>query len=125
MFGRMMVSPILQLGRGADLQSAVSALLQAADQIDNVHWIEFPNSVMLFRLVPGDPESGATYILDRNTGTWYSVDFDDKQYGGYSMGQLEELLKECRFLELAERPRLWRTGFSWWVESGEWPEARV
>jgi len=38
--------------------------------------------VLLFLLAPGDPESGAVYILDRKTGTWYSVDFDDKLYGG-------------------------------------------
>jgi hypothetical protein len=69
---------------------------------------EFPHSVLLFPLVPGDPESGAVYILDRKTGTWDSVDFDDKQYGGYSVSQLEQLLKECHFLDLAERPGLWR-----------------
>jgi len=60
--------------------------------------------VLLFVLVPGDPESGAVYILDCKTRTWYSVDFDDNQYGGYSLSHLEELLKDCHFLELVERP---------------------
>jgi len=32
---------------------------------------------LLVLLAPGDLESGAVYILDRKTGTWYSVDFDD------------------------------------------------
>lgn len=93
MFGGMMVTPIAQVGTDVDLQTEISSLLRAAEQADIVRWIEFPNSVLLFLLVPGDPESGAVYILDRNTGSWYSVDFDDKQYGGYSVSQLEQLLK--------------------------------
>ena len=68
MFGRMMVTPIAQVGTDADLQTAISSLLRAAEQADIVRWIEFPNSVLLFLLVPGDPESGAVYILDRKTG---------------------------------------------------------
>jgi hypothetical protein len=79
-------------------------------------------SVLLFLLVPGDAESGALYSLDRKTGTWY---FDDKQYDGYSVSQLEQLLKECQFLDLVERPGLWQAGLSWWVEPGQPPEARV
>jgi len=59
MFGRMMVTPITQVGTDADLQTAISSLLKAAEQADIVRWIEFPTSVLLFLLVPGDPESGA------------------------------------------------------------------
>jgi hypothetical protein len=80
MFGQMIVTAILQVGPDAEAEV--------------VGWIEFPHSLLLFLLVPGDPESGAGYILDRKTGTWYSVDFDDEQYGGYSACQLEEL---CAF----------------------------
>ena len=57
-----------------------------------------PASLVLFLLVPGDPESGAAYVLDRNSGTWYAVDFEDLQYGGYSVTQLETLLKDCSSL---------------------------
>lgn len=125
MFGRMMVTPIAQVGGNADLQTAISSLLRAAEQAEIVRWIEFPHSVLLFLLVPGDPESGAVYILDRQTGTWYSLDFDDMQYGGYSVSQLEGLLKECHFLDLAERPALWCGSLYWYVETGKRPEARV
>lgn len=125
MFGRMMVTPILHVGSDADLHTAITALLQAAEQAEIVRWIEFPASVLLFLLVPGDPESGAVYVLDRKHGTWYAVDFDDQQFGGYSVGQLEQLLSECRFLDLVERPGLWRAGLSWCVEPGKAPEARV
>lgn len=125
MFGRMVVTPIVQLGADADLQAAITALLRAAENADIVRWIEFPASVLLFLLVPGDPESGAVYILDRTQGTWYAVDFDDEQFGGYSVSQLEQLLRQCQFLDLVERPGLWRAGLSWRVEPGKPPEARV
>ena len=125
MFGRMMVTPIAQVGGDANLETAISSLLRMAEQAEIVRWIEFLHSVLLFLLVPEDPESGAIYILDRKTETWYSVDFDDKPYGGYSVSQLEQLLKECHFLELAERPGLWQGGLNWYVETGKRPEARV
>jgi hypothetical protein len=125
MFGQMTIRQILQVGRDADLQTAITLLSRATEQAEIVRWIEFPNSVLLFMLVPGDPESGAVHILDRWTGTWYSVDFDENQYGGYGVSHLEELLKDCHFLDLVERPGLWRTGINWWVESGKRPESRV
>ena len=88
-------------------------------------WIELPASVLLFLLVPGDPESGAVYVLDRKPGTWYAVDFEDEQFGGYSVAQLESLLIDCKFLDLIERPGLWRTALRWVVIPGIRPEAAV
>lgn len=125
MFGRMMVTPVVHVGADADLQVAITALLRAAEQAEIVRWIEFPASVLLFLLVPDDPDSGAVYVLDRKQGTWYAVDFDDEQFGGYSVSQLEQLLRECQFLDLVERPGLWRAGLGWCVEPGKPPEARV
>jgi hypothetical protein len=125
MFGRMMASPVVKVSGDANLQSAISLLLRAAERAEIVRWIEFPDSVLVFLLVRGDPESGAVYIMDRKIGTWYSVDFDDKQYGGYSLSQLEQLLKECHFLDLAEHPGLWSGSLNWYVEIGKPPEARV
>ena len=105
MFGRMMVEPVVQVDPGVDLQTAVAALTKVAENVEIVRWIELPASVLLFLLVPGDPDSGAVYVLDRKRGTWYAVDFEDEQFGGYSVNQLEMLLKECSFLDLVERPQ--------------------
>jgi len=110
MFGRMMVEPVVQLGPGVDLQTAVATLIKVAENVEIVRWIELPASVLLFLLVPGDPESGAAYVLDRQNGTWYAIDFEDEEFGGYSVSQLEMLLRDCNFLDLIERPGLWRTG---------------
>jgi len=35
--------------------------------------------VPLLLLVPGDPDSGAVYMLDRKKGIWYAVDFEVDQ----------------------------------------------
>jgi hypothetical protein len=125
MFGQMMVEPVVQLGPGVDLQTAVSALTTVAENVEIVRWIELPASVLLFLLVPGDPDSGALYVLDRRKGTWYAVDFEDEQFGGYSVSQLEMLLKNCNFLDLIERPGLWRARLRWVVLPGMRPETAV
>ena len=125
MFGQMTVEPVVQVDPGVDLQIAVAALTKVADNVEIVRWIELPASVLLFLLVPGDAESGAVYVLDRKKGTWYAVDFEDEQLGDYSVSQLEELLRDCKFLDLIERPGLWRTGLPWVVSPGKPPEAAV
>jgi hypothetical protein len=125
MFGRMMVEPVVQLGPGVDVQTAIAELLKLAENVEIVRWIEFPASVLLFLFVPGDPDSGAVYVQDRKNGTWYAVDFEDEQFGGYSVSQLEMLLKDCNFLDLIERPGLWRAGLQWAVMPGMRPEAAV
>ena len=124
MFGRMMIEPVVQVGPSVDLQTAVAALIKVADNVEIVRWIELPASVLLFLLVPGDPESGAFYVMDRKKGTWYALDFEDEQFGGYSVSQLEELLKDCKFLDLIERPGLWQTGLPGVVLSGKPPDLR-
>ena len=50
------------------------------------------------------------------------MDFEDEQFGGYSVDQLEMLLNECNFLDLIERPGLWRSGLRWVVLPGMRPE---
>ena len=125
MFGRMMIEPVVQLDPGVDLPTAVATLTKVAENVEIVRWIELPASVLLFLLVPGDPDSGAVYVLDCKKGTWYAVDFEDEQFGGYSVGQLEMLLRECNFLDLIEQPGLWRTGLRWVVLPGMVPEAAV
>jgi hypothetical protein len=125
MFGRMTISPILQLKPNSHLEPAVAALLQAAEQPEIVRWIEFANSLLLFAIVSGNPQSGAIYALDRKSGTWYAIDFDDQEYGGYNVKQFEALVKECSFLSLVERPGLLRSGLPWTLEMGKVPEVCI
>ena len=120
-----MVEPIVQVEPGVNVQRAIAAVTKITENVDIVRWIELPVSVLLFLLVPGDPDSGAVYVLDRQKGTWYAVDFEDEQFGGYSVSELETLLEDCNFLDLIERPGLWRTGLRWVVLPGRVPERSV
>lgn len=123
MFGQMTMSPLMELQANCQLESAIAALLEAADQPAIVRWIEFPKSVLLFAIVSGNPQSGAIYWLDREDRTWYAIDFDDKEYGGYRVQQFEALLQNCGFLSLIESPGLLRSGLPWRLEMGKTPEA--
>jgi hypothetical protein len=123
MFGRMTTEPILTVGSRCDSAAAVRSLVEAAEQVKVVKWIEFPDSLLLFVMVPGDADSGAVYVLDRKPGIWYWVDFEDSKYGGYSVAEFEQLLVECSFLTLVERPGLLRSRLNWFLEAGKAPFA--
>ena len=116
MFGRLMIEPVVQVDPTIDLQTAVAKLTNVTENVEIVRWIEFPESVLLFLLVPGDPDSGAVYVLDRKNGIWYAIDFEDDQFGGYSVSQLETLLKDCNFLDLMERLMLFRSDWVYVVD---------
>ena len=123
MFGQMNVDPLIRLQpRGSedhsDLDRAVSSLLDKTDHPEIARWIQFPAAVLLFLVVPGDPEGGAFYVFDRKRRTWFWVDFDDQNYGGYAIADFEELVKRTHFLRLVEQPRLLEGGGRWFVQPG-------
>jgi len=121
MFGKLNLSEIVKTDKREHLEGAVARLLEVTEYPDVVRWVQFPNALLLFLVVPGDPESGAFYILDRKSGTWYWVDFDDQAYGGYSEADFECLMKDCRFARLVERPLLLET-CQWRMVPGSGPE---
>ena len=123
MFGSMQVSLILSLqkaGSGDDgsLNGAVARLLEVGDYPEIVRWVQFPAAVLLFLMVPGDPESGAFYVFDRKQKTFYMVDFEDQVYGGYKLADYERLVSESHFLRLVEQPWLLECDGHWFVEPG-------
>jgi hypothetical protein len=108
MFGHMKAQPIIRVTPTTLIGEAVNTLVTATDKAQAVRWIEFPAAVLLFVVVPGDSQSGAFYVLDRKTGIWFWVDFEDEQYGGYSVSDFDLLMHEYDFLSLVERPSLLR-----------------
>ena len=118
MFGYMKAEPLLRVGPACAVEEAVVALTKATDETQAVRWIEFPAAILVFVIVTGDPQSGAFYVLDRKTGTWLWVDFEDEQYGGYSIGDFEVLVQEHDFLSLVERPGLLMGGPEWLLQPG-------
>jgi hypothetical protein len=73
------LNPWYRSAQDADLQTAIGTLIKVAENVEIVRWIELPVSVLLFLLAPGDPDSGAVYVLDRKKGIWYAVDFEGPQ----------------------------------------------
>lgn len=127
MFGRMNVTAVVDLwnapeGDGKFLEGAVARLLNATDYPKIEKWVQFPRALFVFVAVPGDPESGAFYLYDRRARVWYWVDFDDDKFGGYSVGDYDRLLRECRFLDLVEQPQLLAGTETWKVVPGSSPQ---
>jgi hypothetical protein len=119
MFGHMRAEPILRVKPACPAGEAVITLTKATDGTQALRWIEFPAAVLLFVIVAGDPQSGAVYVLERKTGTWLWVDFEDEQYGGYSISDFDLLVQEYDFLSLVERPALLRIKSGWDLERGK------
>ena len=121
LFGRMDIRPILRCDAGTALEVAVAELLAVGDYPVIARWIQFPRGLMLFLMVPGDTRSGAVYVYDRCDGVWYWVDFQDQNYGGYSLAELDVLLDRCHFLRLVENPRCLRKS-DWFLTPGQVPQ---
>jgi hypothetical protein len=118
MFGQMKAQAILQVSSGSP-REAVEALTKLTDNAQPVRWIDFPMSMLLLVAVPGAPDSGAVYVLDRKTRTWFWLDFEDEQYSGYSIDDFDLLVREYDFLSLVERPGLLRAKQGWLLEPGK------
>ena len=100
MFGHMKAQPIFTLDSPSP-DPALAALAAITENAQPVRWIEFPASILLFVSVQGDVESGAFYVFDRRTRTWFWIDFDDLQYGGYSLSDFDLLIHEHDILSLS------------------------
>jgi hypothetical protein len=127
MFGRMNVIPVLDLRNapgeaGASLETAVPRLLDVTEHPTIAKWVQFPKALFVFLVVPGDTESGAFYVFDRRRRVWYWVDFEDEKFGGYTVSDFDQLVRECRFLDLVERPPLLRSQSRWIVQLGSRPK---
>jgi hypothetical protein len=116
MFGHMKAQPILKVMPTCSVQEAVRSLIEATEGAQPVRWLEFPTAVLLLLSITGDSQSGAFYALDRKTGSWLWVDFEDDQYGGYSAPDFDLLVHEYDFLSLVERPALLRADAGWLLE---------
>jgi len=118
MFGHMKAQSILAV-ETPSIDPAIAALLAITENAQPIRWIEFPASILLFASVQNDPESGAFYVFDRKTSTWFWIDFEDQQYGGYSVRDFDLLIHEYDFLSLVERPGLLRATPGWLLEPGK------
>ena len=127
MFGRMNVVPILDLQHAStegygSLETAIARLLDVTEHPTITKWVQFPKTLFVFLVVPGDPESGAFYVFDRRREVWYWVDFEDEKFGGYTANDFDQLVRECRFLDIVERPDSLRSPYGWVIQPGIRPQ---
>jgi len=97
MFGQMMVNPVCAARprrRSADSDSHTNKgrRKRRNRSLDRVAGVG-----LLFLLVPGDPDSGAVYVLDRKKETWYVGGLRGRTIRRYSVSQLEVLFRDCNF----------------------------
>ena len=123
MFGKMNVIPIVDLRDappeiGTSLEAVVNRLLDVADHPAIAKWVQFPKGLFVFLVVPGDPESGAFYVFDRRKRVWYWVDFEDEKFGGYTVSDFDQLVRESQFLDIVERPDSLQSPSGWVVQPG-------
>jgi hypothetical protein len=125
MFGKMNAVPILNLGIGHEkagsLDKAVERLLALAEYPAIAKWVQFPKALLLFLVISDDAESGAFYIYDRRSKIWFWVDFEDEKFGGYNTTDFEQLVRECRFLDIVENPKLLQSRAPWVIQAGSRP----
>lgn len=127
MFGKMHVVPIVDLRDAPEdvcgsLDAAVAKLLVVTEHPAIEKWVQFQRALLVFLVIPGDAESGAFYIYDRRSRIWFWVDFEDEKFGGYTVHDFERLVRECKFLDIVERPHLLRRRGCWMIQSGARPQ---
>jgi hypothetical protein len=126
MFGEMNVVPIINLRHapeavGGSVDGAVARLLDVAEHPTIAKWMQLPKALFVFLMVPGDPESGAFYVYNRVSRVWLWVDFDDERFGGYTVGDFDQLVRESHFLDIVERPQLLSGRNRWVIQPGAQP----
>jgi hypothetical protein len=121
MFGQMRVNALFQLGTQQTVDEAVAKLLQFADYPNIVRWFQFPTALVVFLVHDDAPDCGAVYVYDRKRCTWLWVDFEDRNYGGYSPSQFDVLISQCHFFGLVEFPGLLESPVQWFVAPGQRP----
>ncbi len=121
MFGEVQSSQILALSKKEKLDEAVAKLLEFADYPKILHWIQFPTAAVVFLAHDDAPNSGAIYVYNRKRCVWLWVDFNDQNYGAYSLSEFDVLINQCHFFRLAESPRLLDSPVQWLVTLGQKP----
>jgi hypothetical protein len=123
MFGEMETRPTLELSKRETLDEAAAKLLEFAEFPKILRWIQFPTAVVVHLAHPEALDCGAIYVYDRKRCVWLWVDFNDRNYGGYSPAEFDVLVNQCHFLRLVESPKLLSPANRWFVTPGQRPQS--
>jgi hypothetical protein len=88
---------------GQDVTEIIARFLAVGEGVVG-HWVEYARGLLLFVMAPGDDRSGEFYVYDRNRGSFWLLDLADGVFGGYSVAEMRQKIREFRLLEFAENP---------------------
>lgn len=123
MFGQVQLEEVQSLDRKHTLDEAAAKLLEFTEFPKVQRWIQFPTAVVVLLAHPDALDCGAIYVYDRKRCVWLWVDFNDRNYGGYSPAEFDVLVNQCHFLRLVELPRLLSPTVQWFVTPGQQPQS--
>jgi hypothetical protein len=123
LFGQAQVTIVQQLTRQETLDEAAGKLLEFTEYPKILRWIQFPTAVVVFLAHLDALDCGAIYVYDRKRCVWLWVDFNDRNYGGYSPSEFDVLINQCHFLRLVEAPKLLHPTAQWFLTPGQRPQS--
>jgi hypothetical protein len=123
MFGQIQVTEIFPLSKREAVEEAASRLLEFAEYPKIHRWIQFPTAVVVLLAHSDALDCGAIYVYDRKRCVWLWVDFNDRNYGGYSPADFDVLVNQCHFLRLVESPSLLDPANHWFITPGQRPQS--
>lgn len=122
MFGQLQLEEVQSLDRKHTFDEAAARLLEFAEFPKILRWIQFPTAVVVHLAHPDALDCGAIYVYDRKRCVWLWVDFNDRNYGGYSPAEFDVLINQCHFLRLVESPKLLHPAAQWLLTPGQRPQ---
>ncbi len=93
----------LQVRTEQDVTEIVARFLAVGEGVV-AHWVEYAKGLLLFVMAPGDDRSGEFYVYDRKRGKFWLLELADGVFGGYSLAEMRQKIREFRLLDFAENP---------------------
>ncbi len=100
---RVLKAEDLKMRTEPDVRKIISRFVTATEGVV-AHWVEYAKGVLLFVMTPGDKQSGAFYIYDRQQGSFWLVEPADGVFGGYSFSEMQRKMRAFRLSDFAENP---------------------
>jgi hypothetical protein len=93
--------------KDASVEQAIKVFLEIGEAIAS-RWIQMPRGVLLLQSVPGNPQSGAVYLYDRERQIFYLLVFREGRDDTLTATEFEHLVEEYDLLACTANPAsLW------------------
>jgi|GEM_PF-653838 len=110
--GRVYFHKLFSLGSlglkdsGLFVDRIISEFLRIGEAVAG-RWIQMPHGILILQMVPGQADSGAIYLYDRDQQVFYLVGFDGPE-DNLTVEEFEQVMAEYGLLRFAEQPSLAR-----------------